>query len=186
MAGVRCAEVEVDGRIPYGAALPPRCQPQCDACELHPGYMNNFREACRLKPRACDSAVCPPPQPRVPKRLRRLNFSGYHVRSFKVSSAFASLAELSLANVSAARVLSLEGYPGIFQTPPRHARALGSLVTAPGRAAMPSRSSPRRAHVRAPSAMASRVPRARVRRRQRRLRFVVGLRDPLDLGFSLW
>ena len=104
-------------------ALPPRCQPQCDACELHPGYMNNFREACRLKPRACDSAVCPPPQPRVPKRLRRLNFSGYHVRSFKVSSAFASLAELSLANVSAARVLSLEGYPGIFQTPPRHARA---------------------------------------------------------------
>ena len=61
-----------------------------------------------------------------------------------------------------------------------------SLVTAPGRAAMPSRSSPRLAHVRAPSPNASRVPRARVRRRQRRLRFVVGLRDPLDLGFSLW
>ena len=55
--------------------------------------------------------------------------------------------------VSAARVLSLEGYPGIFQTPPRHARALAALVTPEG---------------------------------QRRLKFVVGLRDPLALGFSLW
>ena len=68
-------------------------------------------------------------------------------------SAFAATAELARANVSAARVLSLEGYPGIFQTPPRHARALAALVTPEG---------------------------------QRRLKFVVGLRDPLALGFSLW
>ena len=115
--------------------------------------MNNFDERCRLKPRACDSQVCPPPQPRVPKRLRRLNFSGYHARAFKVSSAFAATAELARVNVSAARVLSLEGYPGVFQTPPRHARALAALVTDKG---------------------------------QGRLKFVVGLREPLALGFSLW
>ena len=53
--------------------------------------------------------------------------------SFKVSSAFASTAELSAVNVSAGRVLSLEGYPGVFQTPPRHARALAALTTPDGR-----------------------------------------------------
>ena len=89
MQGVRCPAVEVDGRVPYGVALPPECAPTCAPCELHPGYMNNFDERCRLKQRPCDSLVCPPPQPRVPKRLRRLNFSGYHARAFKVFSAFA-------------------------------------------------------------------------------------------------
>ena len=92
MQGVRCPAVEVDGRVPYGVALPPECAPTCAPCELHPGYMNNFDERCRLKPRPCDSLVCPPPQPRVPKRLRRLNFSGYHARAFKVFSAFAATA----------------------------------------------------------------------------------------------
>ena len=54
----------------------------------------------------------------------------------QVSSAFASTAELSAVNVSAGRVLSLEGYPGVFQTPPRHARALAALTTPDGRRRM--------------------------------------------------
>lgn len=76
MDGVRCPGIEVAGRIPYGVPLPAECQAQCDPCELHPGHMNNFRESCDLRPRPCNSLACPPPQPRVPKRLRKLNFSG--------------------------------------------------------------------------------------------------------------
>ena len=40
---------------------------------------------------------------------------------------------LSEANVTRDRLVTLEGNPGIFQTPPRHARALKSLTTTEGR-----------------------------------------------------
>ena len=60
---------------------------------------------------------------------------------------------LAEANVTPARLAALEGNPGIFQTPPRHARALKSLASEDGR---------------------------------RKLRLIIGLRDPFDLSFSLW
>ena len=135
----------------YEAPLSERCMSECDPCELHPGWQDNFDARCPLPRRACASPVCAP-APYVPKALRRRNYSAHHARTF-VLSAFPSRATLGAANISLARVRSLEGNPGLFQTPPRHARALAALATSSGARAM---------------------------------RLVVGLRDPLDLAFSLW
>ena len=88
----------------------------------------------------------------MPKALRRANFSGHHARLFSVT-AFVSTAALAESRIAPSRLSSVEGNPGIFQTPPRHARALAALTTAGGK---------------------------------HRLRLIVGLRDPLDLAFSLW
>ena len=54
-----------------------------------------------------------------------------HSLSFPFSSRRTRI--LSEANVTRDRLVTLEGNPGIFQTPPRHARALKSLTTTEGR-----------------------------------------------------
>lgn len=106
--------------VPYHVELPEACKATCSPCDLHPGWMNNFDAPCPFAPAPCDSAVCAN-APYVPKALRRQNFSAHHARAFSISSAFVSDSALADANVSAARVMSLEGNPGLFQTPPRHA-----------------------------------------------------------------
>ncbi len=151
MQDVRCGGAADGGRLPYAAAVPAECKSRCTPCELHAGWMNNVDEPCSIPPYMCDSPTCANAA-YVPKAVRRANFSAHHARAFSMT-AFASLAALSDANVTAGRLDSLEGNPGLYQTPTRHARALASLTTPAG---------------------------------QRRLRFVVGLRDPLDLAFSLW
>jgi len=88
----------------------------------------------------------------VPKRLRHLNFSASHARSFSMT-AFPAVSALAEANISAARVATLDGSPGIFPNGQVNARLLTSLTTGAGK---------------------------------RRLRFIIGLRDPFDLAFSLW
>jgi hypothetical protein len=140
-----------DGAKRYETRLPAECMPTCSPCELHPGWMNNFDAPCPYSPEPCDTVACAN-APYVPKRVRALNFSAHHARAFTLT-AFPSSAALLAANVSVDRVASVEGNPGIFQTPPRHARALASLVT---------------------------------KRGQGKLKFIVGLRDPFDLAFSLW
>ncbi|KAL1529577.1 hypothetical protein AB1Y20_000521 [Prymnesium parvum] len=134
---VPCASREAGGSrrasgVAYDRPLPAECKPTCEPCELHPGWMNNFDAPCPFAPRPCDSLTCSPP-PFLPKRLRALNFSAYHARAFSLS-AFPSVDALAAVNISVDRVASLEGNPGIFQTPPRHARALAALTTREGQA----------------------------------------------------
>lgn len=138
-------------RVPYDQALPTACHATCEPCTHHPGWMNNFDEACAIGAYKCASNLCAN-APYVPKALRRQNFSAHHRRLFTLT-AYPSLSALAAANVSASRLASIEGNPGIFQTPPRHARALRALTTSEG---------------------------------QLSLKLIVGLRDPFDLGFSLW
>ena len=147
MADMACPS----GRTPYASPLPSECMAQCTPCTHHPGWMNNFNEPCSLPTYRCASSVCAK-APYVPKALRRANYSGYHARAF-VMSAFPATRALAAANVTRSRAVSIEGNPGIFQTPPRHARALKALTSLSG---------------------------------LRRLKLIVGLRDPFDLAFSLW
>ena len=129
-----CPALGASGRVPYATALPAACKASCTPCMHHPGWMNNFAAACAIPPFRCASATCAD-APFVPKALRRANFSGHHARAFSMT-AFPALEALATANVSASRLISVEGNPGIFQTPPRHARALASLTTPSGRRAL--------------------------------------------------
>lgn len=135
-------------RLPYTAAMPQRCFAKCVPCDRHPGWMNG--ESCAITSFPCESRVCAPAY--VPKRLRHLNFSASHARSFSMT-AFPAVSALAEANISAARVATLDGSPGIFPNGQVNARLLTSLTTGAGK---------------------------------RRLRFIIGLRDPFDLAFSLW
>lgn len=119
------------GRVPYSAQLPDECRASCNPCQHHPGWMNNFDAPCTIAPHRCASSVCAE-APFIPKALRRVNYSGHHARLFALT-AFPSLSSLGAANVTVGRLASLEGNPGIFQTPPRHARALASLTSTTGR-----------------------------------------------------
>lgn len=138
-------------RVPYATPLPARCMSDCAPCKRHPGWVNNVEEPCAISPYKCASTACAT-APYVPKVLRRANYSGHHARAFSFT-AFPSVSGLRDVAIDARRLSSLEGNPGIFQTPPRHARAIASLSTPAG---------------------------------QQQLQFIVGLRDPFDLAFSLW
>lgn len=119
------------GRMPYSVKLPDECLVSCEPCRHHPGWMNNFDAPCAITPYRCASTVCAE-APFVPKALRRVNFSGHHARLFALT-AFPALSSLAAHNVTPSRLAALEGNPGIFQTPPRHARALRSLTSDAGR-----------------------------------------------------
>ena len=118
----------------YDAPLPARCQSTCTPCHHHPGWQDNYDAPCPLASYRCNSPVCADAV-YVPKAVRRrLNYSGHHARAFMLT-AFVSWSELAAANISRGRVASIEGNPGIFQTPPRHALALHALAAgAAGRA----------------------------------------------------
>ena len=132
MGGVACPALAPDGGpLPYATALPAACRATCAPCAHHPGWMNNADAPCPLAPHACDSPTCAA-APFVPKAARRLNYSTHHARAFSLS-AFASWSALAAANVSLGRVRSLEGNPGLFQTPTRHARAVAALTRPAGR-----------------------------------------------------
>ena len=132
MGGVACPALAPDGgAVPYATALPAACRATCAPCAHHPGWMNNADAPCPLAPHACDSPTCAA-APFVPKAARRLNYSTHHARAFSLS-AFASWSALAAANVSRGRVRSLEGNPGLFQTPTRHARAVAALTRPAGR-----------------------------------------------------
>ena len=141
----------ISHRVPYVSPMPPACMSECTPCTLHPGWVNNVEAPCDIASYRCASRTCAE-APYVPKALRRANYSAFHARAFTLT-AFPSLEALAAANVNATRLASLEGNPGLFQTPPRHARALASLTTPAGR---------------------------------HELKLIVGLRDPIDLAFSLW
>ena len=111
--------------------LPASCLSECAPCALHAGWVNNVEAPCAISSFRCASRTCAE-APYVPKALRRANYSAFHARAFTLT-AFPSLESLAAANISARRLASLEGNPGLFQTPPRHARALASLTTATGR-----------------------------------------------------
>ena len=115
----------------YATALPSSCLGECAPCALHPGWVNNVEAPCAISAFRCASKTCSE-APYVPKALRRQNYSAFHARAFTLT-AFPSLEALGAANISAGRLASLEGNPGLFQTPPRHARALASLTTPAGR-----------------------------------------------------
>jgi hypothetical protein len=121
-------------RFPYSEPLPASCHASCEPCAHHPGWMNNYDEACAIGAYKCASRTCAN-APYVPKALRRQNFSAHHKRLFTLT-AYPSLSALSEANISARRLASIEGNPGIFQTPPRHARALKALTTHDGQHAL--------------------------------------------------
>jgi hypothetical protein len=122
------------GHLPYAAPMPEECRASCEPCALHPGWMNNYDSACAIAPFRCASRTCAE-APYVPKALRRANFSAHHARLFSVT-AFPAKQTLRGMNVTPSRVASLEGNPGIFQTPPRHARALASVTTPTGKHAL--------------------------------------------------
>lgn len=119
------------GRVPYDKPLPSSCLGECKPCTHHPGWVNNVEAPCAISPYRCASLTCAE-APYVPKVLRRQNYSHYHTRAFSLT-AYPSLSALSDANVTSSRLSSIEGNPGIFQTPPRHARALAALTTPAGR-----------------------------------------------------
>ena len=127
-----CGPKSGNARVAYNAPMPPLCRSICSPCAHHPGWVNNIQAPCGIASYKCASRTCSE-APYVPKALRRANYSAYHARIFTIT-AFPSFEELVAANVTPARVTTIEGNPGLFQTPPRHARALASLTTQAGRA----------------------------------------------------
>ena len=147
-------------------SVPLACSSMCDPCHLHPGTdvynpitAGSQHVACHAPPSPCASAVCLPTHPSA--ALRAVNYSATHSLHFSVS-AFPHRRVFAEANISAHRVVVLEGSPAVLAGGGAGGMAtqLGSL-TRPGGPYQP---------------VGGRAV----------LRFIVGLREPVSLGLSYW
>ena len=201
----RDAEEEGDGggggassSFDYRAAIPSACRRRCEPCEGHPRCASGAGEghvphqhhrrsedaqqqAAQLPPFACDSRVCTPTY--VSRKFRTsaaMNFSAHLRRAWSVS-AVPHWRAVDAAGVSRRRLRTLEGKPSIWGSE-INAEMILALVggSSSGQSSSSAHAPPQQQH--APLVpVPGMVPGGRDA-----VRFVVGLRNPVDLYFSLW
>ena len=117
----RCAQ-----RFNFSNVTDPSCVATCDPCEWVPS------ETCSTPPFPCASRACAPFGAGSKLAHADPSYLDTHARSFAVH-AVVHRAELAAARISAERVLTLEGSPGVFCVAPR-SRLLAAIAPPPARA----------------------------------------------------